>query len=291
MNDQKDNTNKSVNSYGQGIKTNDKTLSYKPVYEFASKKTEKLVTALYMITDCMDSDDALKSKLRALGVELLSDIYRLSILSPIEKDTSIASILVRIGEIISFIEISHTIGFVSEMNANILKKEFTFLISELNSYQSKNQTTSFGEVTFENQKRSSFILREDMFAIEKEIPKISQTLYSQISSIKDTQGHIKNDQNKMSFTNNFIASPLVGSRLQRHSGETNSIAKDDRSLKILGLIKDKKDVAYGISIKDISIAFPDYSEKTIQRDLNFLVAKGQIKKSGEKRWSRYSYLG
>ena len=43
----------------------------------------------------------------------------------------------------------------------------------------------------------------------------------------------------------------------------------------------------GVSIKDISAQFTDCSEKTIQRELNDLVIKGRIKKSGSKRWSRY----
>jgi DeoR/GlpR family transcriptional regulator of sugar metabolism len=46
----------------------------------------------------------------------------------------------------------------------------------------------------------------------------------------------------------------------------------------------KKDV----SIKDISLVLTDCSEKTIQRELNSLVLKGQLKKTGAKRWSRYS---
>ena len=163
MNDQKDNQKSTMNSYGHSTKTDEKPLDNKhssqtrPVYEFASKKTEKLVTALYMITDCMEQDDALKSKLRILGVDLLSSIYKLSILSPVEKDSSITEILVRIGEIVAFVEISHTIGFVSEMNATILKKEFNLLTVELYSYQSKNQATSFGGVLFENQKKSAII--------------------------------------------------------------------------------------------------------------------------------------
>ena len=74
MNNQKDTQKTRLNSYGQTNVLDIKNLNNKHIYEFANKKTEKLVTALYMVTDCMDTDDALKSKLRHLGVELLSDI-------------------------------------------------------------------------------------------------------------------------------------------------------------------------------------------------------------------------
>ena len=42
------------------------------------------------------------------------------------------------------------------------------------------------------------------------------------------------------------------------------------------------------TIKDISEIITDVSEKTIQRELNSLIEKGQVIREGERRWSRYS---
>ena len=42
------------------------------------------------------------------------------------------------------------------------------------------------------------------------------------------------------------------------------------------------------TIKDISDIITDVSEKTIQRELNSLIEKGQVVREGERRWSRYS---
>ena len=42
------------------------------------------------------------------------------------------------------------------------------------------------------------------------------------------------------------------------------------------------------TIKDISEIITDVSEKTIQRELNGLIEKGQVLREGERRWSRYS---
>jgi len=36
-------------------------------------KTNKLITALYMVTDIMDKEEPIRLKLRTLGVEILSD--------------------------------------------------------------------------------------------------------------------------------------------------------------------------------------------------------------------------
>lgn len=47
----------------------------------------------------------------------------------------------------------------------------------------------------------------------------------------------------------------------------------------------------GASIKDISDTVKDCSEKTIQRELIELINTGLVRKDGERRWSKYSYIG
>jgi hypothetical protein len=44
------------------------------------------------------------------------------------------------------------------------------------------------------------------------------------------------------------------------------------------------------TIKDISEVITDVSEKTIQRELNSLIEKGQVLREGERRWSKYSVV-
>ena len=261
MNNQKDtqktdiNTNLLGNSFTGLSKQNTLDLG---AYEFATKKTEKLITALYLVSDCMETDDALKTKLRVLGVELLSDIYKLSTLSSIDKHSHISVSLTHIYELISFIEIAYTIGFISEMNTSILKKEFSFLITDLNASLNKD-------------KHFTFTLDDKMFEVDK----------------------VKNmtSESPVSFTNN--KSPLQSTQpIKKISSPLSNLAdRQDRTNKILSLIKNKRDLSTGdagVSIKDISLTFTDCSEKTIQRELNTLVSKGQLKKIGSKRWSRYS---
>lgn len=45
------------------------------------------------------------------------------------------------------------------------------------------------------------------------------------------------------------------------------------------------------TIKDIAEVITDVSEKTIQRELNSLIEKGQVIREGERRWSKYSVVG
>lgn len=284
MNNQKDTQKTTANLYGQANVSDNKTLSDmslglgEPMYDFVNKKTEKLVTALYMVTDCMETEDALKSKLRLLGVKLLSDMYEINTLTPMDKYVRIPVSLIHIYEILSFIEIAYTIGFISEMNTNILKKEFNFLASELKSYQTKDKhfTFTLDEKMFENNKdQKSITTRQDL-----------------AQDIRDNNLDKRTTFNSMSFINK--KSPLKNYEDKNRNFYLKNLSdKEDRSKKIIDLIKDKKntgDKELGVSIKDISLAFTDCSEKTIQRELNSLVLKGKLKKTGAKRWSRYALV-
>ena len=53
-------------------------------------------------------------------------------------------------------------------------------------------------------------------------------------------------------------------------------------------IKTVLDAKPQATIKDIAEVITDVSEKTIQRELNSLIEKGQVVREGERRWSRYS---
>lgn len=284
MNNQKDTQRTPINTYRQDNVFYNKSLQNISIDDFINKKTEKLVTALYMVTDCMETEDAIKSKLRLLGVDLLSHMYKLSVLSPIEKSDHIRISLSRISELLSFIEIAYTIGFISEMNTNILRKEFELLASNLSSRQEKD-------------KHFSFTLNNKMFEVES-VDKYLNTKNSSLANrsynlkdIKDKRTNI----NTMSFNNE--GSPFMSNTNYKQSKHSYSLSdREDRIKKILGIINDlsvqadkglSSENKDGVSIKDISLAFPDYSEKTIQRELNTLVAKGNLTKTGSKRWSRY----
>ncbi|MEY2672047.1 MAG: hypothetical protein RL687_464 [Candidatus Parcubacteria bacterium] len=265
---------------------NNKSIDNKDVYSFVLKKTEKLVAALYMVTDCMDTDDAIKMKMRLRGVDVLSAVHQISVLSPVEKHTHLTSVRLQINEIISLVDISSTIGFISEMNARILRREFEVLIQELELHQGKIEGAEDGKERFENRKISEFILSEEMFKIDD-----SRSL-SVHTGTSSPMGGIGQKKTFVSLGNNQGLSALsdrTKSQSYSKGQEDISLIKEDRSKKIKDIIKDKGGDA-GVSIKDISVSFPHYSEKTIQRELNSMVSLGQIKKIGEKRWSRYQTI-
>lgn len=296
MDNQKDTQKTGLTSYGQANVPNSHALpnitnpSSHPIFEFANKKTEKLVTALYMVTDCMETEDALKGKLRQLGVELLSDMYKLSTSPSLQKSSHLSTSIARVHELLSFVEIACAIGFISDMNTVILKKEFSILLNDLQSHNSK-------------EKHFTFNLDEQMFDLgENNRGETDQTLKNNITNIslnnpqfiKDKALDKRTNNNGMSFTSRSQISANQNQNYQKNLEENvrnKNESKEDRTSKILAIIKDKMMTMsggdQGVAIKDISYSFTDCSEKTIQRELNGLVSKNKLKKLGAKRWSKY----
>jgi DNA-binding transcriptional ArsR family regulator len=60
----------------------------------------------------------------------------------------------------------------------------------------------------------------------------------------------------------------------------------DRATRITTILEAKPQA----TIKDITEIMTDVSEKTIQRELNRLIEKGQVVREGERRWSKYSVV-
>lgn len=199
--------------------------------DIRAKKTEKLVTAIFMVTDLMDKAEPLRNQLRSSSLKLLSD-----------------SQMNLISSVVSMINISTSIGLISDMNGGILNKELANLKDSFPTMQSINfntETLPYGGQVF------------------------SRTL---------PQGHNFPKQN-----NDVLYK--TRSPLSQPKKEIKVIpaSKNDRRESILSLIKDKKEV----TIKDISSRISDCSEKTIQRELIALLKDKVIEKAGEKRWSRY----
>src|SRR3989344_917682 len=100
---------------GMSLKDTSLSISY--------AKTSKLVTALYMVTDIIDKGEPIRNKLRNLGAEIISDMH--------SAPTGAGS---KIAETVSFLNIASAMNLISEMNCNILKKEFLALSQSLKEY-------------------------------------------------------------------------------------------------------------------------------------------------------------
>jgi hypothetical protein len=115
--------------FDQGHRNN-KGLEMTPVsrgVSFVIRKTEKLTTALYMVTDIMSEKDPMKWKVREIGVDILSDITVSANASPSERMSVFRNVMRKIERVVSFLDIAQSAQMMSEMNASVLKKEYLAL--------------------------------------------------------------------------------------------------------------------------------------------------------------------
>ncbi len=245
-------------------------------------KTNKLITALYMVTDIIDKDEPIRNKLRDLGVRIISDIHSESFLSVSDIDKKII-------ETVSLLDISGAINMISEMNYNILKKEF------LQLRQSMVDSTVLSSPTWLQDfiNTPSDTSSPDKGRNEEGFrPPLSYGHLPLGRGRGNSIGHI-NSNGHSTRIGVQKGSTLLQALSDKMSNRTNLAQFDNlkskRREEISKIIKDTNGV--GATITDIkSKAYGTLlscSEKTLQRELFAMVHEGILKKTGEKRWSRY----
>ncbi len=241
---------------------NDKGLD-KMSIRLSYTKTNKLITALYMVTDIMDKEEPLRNRLRTLGVEILSDIYSNFAMSK----TLLNTLDIKIIEVLSFLDIALTISLISEMNCNILKKEFSELKKSIVNLSQKANITLHQEVNL-----LEFFKNEDLTTGAQ------NTTITKFNSI----GHTRIGVQKGSTLMEALSDIKISRPINKNSF---SILKKQRQNQIINIIKERTGE---VGIKDMVLAIQNLSEKTLQRELASLVKDNILKKTGKKRWSRYS---
>lgn len=225
-------------------------------------KTQKLITALYMVTDIIDKEEPIRNKLRTLGVEILLDTFSMS------KTLFDA---VKIDQVLSFLNIASAMNFISEMNYTILKKEFLELKASIEEYTDKKPTWL------------EEFLEEGFPILSKEKGNLNSKGHVRIGVQK---GNLLKAMNKVDGIR-----ALSDTKLSRTRVDVFLILKKERRDNIINIIKNNGGSS---TIKDIkaktntgvqgSLAC---SEKTLQRELMSMIKDDVLNKTGKKRWSRY----
>jgi len=233
-------------------------------------RAEKLVTALYMVTDCIDGDDPMKMKLRDRGVHLLSHLHAILVASASNLHSGCATCISVIREIKSFLSIASSLGFISAMNHDILNQEFEILNKKLSEEKDRTHNGISPNIEIRDRHHSSsFVIPQTLLS---DLENIDNDLVNIEREIKDNhshKGHIKDIQKDKKISHAL----KVGLRVTRSDA-------------ILRAIKDKGQAG----IKDITDIVTGCSEKTIQRELNMLIKNNKVKKVGKKRWAKYELI-
>jgi hypothetical protein len=237
-------------------------------FSLSYTKTNKLITAVYMVTDIMDINEPLRNKLRTLMVSILSDTYNIS-----DKTTA------KIKEIMSFLDVAVAVNLMSDMNSSILKKEFALLDQaikdSLNKAHIPHNVVNIFDLFKEELPPSTLVAEDNNFSIgHKNSTRIGvQKGSTLMQAIKDKTSNLVNKNLAQNDTDNFF------------------LIKQKRREDVLNIIKIFPE---GVTIKDINLKINSgrngekiYSEKTLQRELVSMIKDGVLDKTGEKRWSKY----
>lgn len=258
-----------------------------------AKKTERLVTALYLVTDLIPETEPIKQNLRRDAMALLSAMNSLAQIDVRDRIIELKVSLKFVMEIISMLNVSVVVGIVSEMNGSILIEGFRSLQLVLEKRQPifNKEMISIDE---EDELNTNVSLTNAVTSTSYDAMTRSNTIkhLSESTSQDIHKGHIlktfdikdDNHLNALEIKNKESFHQTINRVKDNTSLDTSfQLRKYNRKDQILALFVRGVD----INIKDISSRIKGCSEKTIQRELNNLVFEGKINRIGEKRWSRY----
>ncbi len=242
---------------------------------FLYKKTEKIVTAVHLVTNHIKDEDTIKWHLRKRSLDLLSDILTLYHFQLSDRKQS-GKVLGLISEILSLFDIAHQSHIVSEMNATIMKREVTSLFVLI-----EEQVEGEGVA-------QSLILSDEFFDTPSSENSIASnnnsSLVGSLPSVGDAhKGHYKRHED-MSFKTRLPAGAVTQKKSQKISADLVKDKGEERRKIILDILTKSQN----IGVNELIGLITDCSEKTIQRQLLSMVKEGVLKKEGERRWSRYS---
>lgn len=259
-----------------------------------TKKCERLATAEYLVTSFLSDNEPLKARLRVLSLDLVRDASLVRFGTVVGELGALETLRANISETLSLLELAFINGLVSEMNFTILKREYVHLRDAIEIKKVSRESRSdvaLGDNFFEG----SQVATTPQNIVP---PSVSLGAPSERVEPKNINhvpiGHSKGQtvvKNIQMSDRKVVPLPPVVPAVKKLSSEPTSslsarmnVAREARHARILKLVKDKREVA----IKDIIEHFPDLSEKTIQRELMSFIESGVLKKTGDRRWSRYS---
>lgn len=226
-------------------------------------KSYRLSAAVFAVSNVMDENEEIRNRIKKLSLEIVSMSVRLKDANFYDTKRQIGEIEKNSLELMSMLDISSIAGMISKMNAKIIKEEFESFIKELNNF-------SLGLNSNNN------IKVEDILKNSTNTENINPSISESSETLKITQ--TTSSQNNFDKVENKTNTNGVNGNGHKR--------KETRKMNILNFIKSHDN----ITIKDIVPHIIGCSEKTVQRELISLINEGKIKKTGERRWTRYRAL-
>ena len=219
------------------------------------KKAERLAKAIHLITPAFRHSPSLYDRVNRVSVALVDA----AILPPAAAKDALSRELLALSSVLS---IARTSGVLSPMNADLIGREAHLLLEEVAGYEEPRVTLP-----------ESMTLAELARAASPTMSEVRQALASDTTPVRPAPRPISIGHDKGQIKDK-----------PQKAEVSREPKRNDRREAILSTLR-AKGPSY---IKDISTAIRDVSEKTIQRELQALVADGIITRTGERRWTQYA---
>ena len=221
------------------------------------KKAERLAKAVHLIAPGFSNSSSLRNRVDQVAVALVDA----AILPPALAREALSRELLALS---SLLAIARTGGLLSSMNTEVIAHEAHLLLEEIAGYESP---------------RLALEDTPTLASLQKAAPTLTERSGSSYESIPRTMPK-KAPELKVAKE----------AALQGHKGQikdmktSESSQSTSRRQAILSVLQSKG----AVYIKDVSTVIREVSEKTIQRELQAMVAEGLVAKEGERRWTTYS---
>ncbi len=234
----------------------------------------RITAALYRVTDLFHDEEPLKWSLRKNAMEIVDSLPEGEGEQARRqwKGAERATNLIR--SIQKKLTLAEAGGFVSKLNFEVIAREYAVILGHLESAQGSREVNIFEEIALS-------------------LPPAPESY--DVSVKREAQDETTLQEDLVSNTRTDFAkkTPAIPSHVQKsgagEDSKTNNghMSISERQERIL------RELALGqwLGVGSFMPMFKgDFSEKTIQRDLNNLVTRGVLKAEGEKRWRRYALV-
>lgn len=262
-------------------------------------KTKNIVSATILImsvNEDVHNTNMVRERTIETALNLLDTAQKIRTLTPVYKSQFLIESKNQIDTLLDYLHIGYSVGAVSRMNVDILAKELHALFDIINTATNitvmqnngahiEIPDSFFNDMLTEPQVENT--KTENKITEPKNTQNQNQTNGQNINHKDNSKGH---NLVKMSDRKPIQKTPIAGNIQKPKIYISNNDKRQNRKDLILNFITEKRIDGQndGVMIKDILTKIKDISEKTLQRELSALVAKGVLKKIGDKRWSRYS---
>lgn len=219
---------------------------------------EAISKAIYLVTDLLDPAEPLRNTLRKVSVELLDSV---------DKSVPLQTLH-------SLLRLAKDIYIVSEMNA-------TLLISAIEKTQVvllEKHEVAIAPILAGSLTEESSTAGQEVVDVTTMVPServAEKTVSHQNSVVKPEIRQYEKQQ---------VTVTRETTRERSMSVSVPALDIGSRRKRILEVVRNKGQATINEFIESIQ----GCSSKTIQRELTSLVLSGTLKKTGERRWSKYS---